>query len=186
MVYTSSAELYHHGIKGQKWGVRRFQNPDGSLTAAGQRRYSALEEKKERKTLKANARLEKEIGRVEKARGKTNAAREKNYKKLNERLDRKVSSGKATRLYADYRKEDFDLGTKAINLGYDRYAKTIRDYKSMKISSINDPSIKKTEAYKAAGKAYKKQIFSDARYGSMPMTILMYAGEAVDEVEGRK
>ncbi len=27
-------ELYHHGIKGQKWGVRRFQNPDGTLTAA--------------------------------------------------------------------------------------------------------------------------------------------------------
>lgn len=32
-------ELYHHGIKGQRWGVRRYQNPDGSLTAAGQKRY---------------------------------------------------------------------------------------------------------------------------------------------------
>lgn len=36
------AELYHHGIKGQRWGVRRYQNPDGSLTAAGQKRYSKL------------------------------------------------------------------------------------------------------------------------------------------------
>ena len=34
-----STELYHHGIKGQKWGVRRYQNPDGSLTAAGRNRY---------------------------------------------------------------------------------------------------------------------------------------------------
>ena len=33
-------ELYHHGIKGQKWGVRRFQNPDGTLTAAGRKRYT--------------------------------------------------------------------------------------------------------------------------------------------------
>lgn len=33
------AELYHHGIKGQKWGVRRFQNSDGSLTDAGNKRY---------------------------------------------------------------------------------------------------------------------------------------------------
>lgn len=32
-------ELYHHGIKGMKWGVRRYQNSDGSLTAAGKKRY---------------------------------------------------------------------------------------------------------------------------------------------------
>ena len=36
---TRQGELYHHGIKGQKWGVRRFQNKDGSLTPAGKRRY---------------------------------------------------------------------------------------------------------------------------------------------------
>lgn len=32
-------ELYHHGIKGQKWGVRRYQNEDGTLTEAGKKRY---------------------------------------------------------------------------------------------------------------------------------------------------
>ena len=31
-------ELYHHGVKGQKWGVRRYQNKDGSLTLAGKKR----------------------------------------------------------------------------------------------------------------------------------------------------
>lgn len=34
-------ELQHHGVKGQKWGVRRFQNSDGSLTNEGRRRYSS-------------------------------------------------------------------------------------------------------------------------------------------------
>ena len=31
--------LVHHGIKGQRWGVRRYQNNDGTLTAAGKRKY---------------------------------------------------------------------------------------------------------------------------------------------------
>lgn len=34
-------ELYHHGVKGMKWGRRRFQNEDGSLTPAGKKRYDA-------------------------------------------------------------------------------------------------------------------------------------------------
>ena len=38
--YKNSSELYHHGILGQKWGVRRFQNPDGTLTKAGKKRYT--------------------------------------------------------------------------------------------------------------------------------------------------
>ena len=33
-------ELYHWGIKGMKWGVRRYRNKDGSLTPAGKKRYS--------------------------------------------------------------------------------------------------------------------------------------------------
>lgn len=50
-------ELYHHGVKGQQWGIRRFQNADGSLTSQGRQRIqsrvtrldkkkSILEEKK--------------------------------------------------------------------------------------------------------------------------------------------
>lgn len=37
--YVSASEMYHHGIKGQKWGRRRYQNKDGTLTPAGKERY---------------------------------------------------------------------------------------------------------------------------------------------------
>lgn len=38
-MWTYNYELYHHGILGQKWGVRRYQNPDGTLTEEGKKRY---------------------------------------------------------------------------------------------------------------------------------------------------
>lgn len=37
-------ELRHHGVKGQRWGVRRYQNKDGTLTAAGKKHYSESEQ----------------------------------------------------------------------------------------------------------------------------------------------
>ena len=42
-VVTSIDDLEHHGILGQKWGVRRYQNKDGSLTALGKRRASGTD-----------------------------------------------------------------------------------------------------------------------------------------------
>lgn len=44
--YITSNELYHFGILGMHWGVRRYQNKDGSLTAAGRERYAKQDVKK--------------------------------------------------------------------------------------------------------------------------------------------
>lgn len=41
--FIRESDLAHHGIKGQKWGVRRFQNEDGTWTATGRKRYSSEE-----------------------------------------------------------------------------------------------------------------------------------------------
>lgn len=45
-------ELCHYGIKGQKWGVRRFQNSDGSYTSEGKRRAQQQEKKDPVKEMK--------------------------------------------------------------------------------------------------------------------------------------
>lgn len=55
----SDLYLEHHGIKGMKWGVRRYQNPDGSLTAAGKNRYLKTSSKNLQRTLKKAVRKQR-------------------------------------------------------------------------------------------------------------------------------
>jgi len=49
------SELYHHGIKGQKWGIRNYQNLDGTLTPAGRERYGKNARLVENKAKQARA-----------------------------------------------------------------------------------------------------------------------------------
>lgn len=96
-------DIYHHGVPGMKWGRRRYQNKDGSLTKAGQKRYNkeTADLKAERKSLKAKARTQKkmdklkdlksEVDDLKKAEEEANAgeSREEKRKRLLESTDAK-------------------------------------------------------------------------------------------------
>lgn len=71
-------ELYHHGIKGQRWGVRRYQNADGSLTPAGQKKLEKFQKRE-------NAALDQRAKELSKNRDKASAAYDKTINKLHDK-----------------------------------------------------------------------------------------------------
>ena len=77
-------ELYHHGIIGMKWGVRRYQNKDGTLTNAGKKRYSRDDWSEDAKT--ANQLKKKRVNQMSNAELRKLTERqqlERNYSSLN-------------------------------------------------------------------------------------------------------
>lgn len=82
--------LIHHGIKGQRWGIRRYQNEDGSLTAAGKRRQKVLEKKDEKWARKNSGKI------TEKAKGKSWKELSRYARDLLRNPDATTKSGKLT------------------------------------------------------------------------------------------
>lgn len=73
MTYTDSLELEHFGVKGMKWGVRRYQNADGTLTAAGKDRLAKYKFKEENRVNKQKTSYQNAVNRRAKRRAKTGA-----------------------------------------------------------------------------------------------------------------
>ena len=82
--------LEHHGIKGQKWGVRRYQNKDGSRTALGKKRESSPDTK-EKEARKADVKNRRTMSDTDLKKRVERMKLEKEYKTL---VDEDIAPGK--------------------------------------------------------------------------------------------
>lgn len=115
--------LEHHGIKGQKWGVRRYQNEDGTLTEEGKKRYGSESDGEKKKGLSDGAKTALKVG----AAAAATALAVYGVRKLDDKLIKDISDQyfeRATQESMDARRENreaiqyFNNSTKALYEGH--------------------------------------------------------------------
>lgn len=93
-----SYDLYHHGIKGMKWGIRRFQNKNGSLTLLGKKRRQQMDDDDGSSSAKPKPKSVKEMSDKELQDKVNRLSLEQRYLDLNRQVKNlepaKVSAGK--------------------------------------------------------------------------------------------
>lgn len=163
-------ELYHHGVKGMKWGVRRYQNSDGSLTSEGQKRLSDYKNKHYKKT--------------NRYRAKTLAATEQDtISKVKKRQSLITNKLDPTHQRTDKAIKSNNEFTKTANQAYSSINKSLKNltYSDMMKEKRNVATVR-------AGAAFSTALltggFAAATAAGLPITLVMAGAGAVGGLIG--
>ena len=138
--YLDADELYHHGIKGMKWGVRRFQRKDGSLTSAGKKRY--LDDPS---VTSSKAKMESDRDKQRLANAEYNKA----YNKASY-IPTKSNRQALNKAYADKIKADSEYRRSKFDYGTNKEAARLRE-SGKEIKNKSKHRLKLEEQYKKMG-----------------------------------
>ena len=144
--------LEHHGIKGQKWGVRRFQNSDGSYTSAGKKRYGILTEAADKAEKFAKyAHDDAESYKKAALKGDRDSKRWANTSQKGEEYYTKLADNLRNRKVSDINKKELKAIEKWVKTGFFTEAELAdiyfqgktTNYLDDQYSSDNNPFVKK-------------------------------------------
>lgn len=149
----ASNELNHSGIKGMRWGVRRFQNKDGSLTPEGKKRYDNTPDKNTDDTSedfkKARAKTVSQMSDKELQDAVTRLQREKLYSDLNKP---KISKGQE---YIN--KFGNKLADKAIEVAANKIGEKVFSTVADKAIDVSSRKVKAQIGQTAKGRSFLKK-----------------------------
>lgn len=102
-ILTYDDELYHHGIKGMKWGIRRYQNYDGTYTKKGLDRYNKASERYEASKKRVAAAKRKFESSARNSKKALNAMDELNAAKRESKAAKREMKSSYKKLKQDYK-----------------------------------------------------------------------------------
>lgn len=168
MQYIFSTELYHHGVKGQRWGVRRYRNKDGSLTDRGKQQYKKYS--KEYADIKtANTRADKK--RAKKTYNKKVRATQKEINRYTHNRDDRLFNNQIAKRMVKYNNMPYEqaraqqllinVGTALIGrIAKDVTVSAINKWASNSSSDQRIPKSNRIEKNKVKRKKTKAQVIN--------------------------